>query len=249
MAVARGLGWFSIGLGLVEALSPGIVTRTLGMEGKEGLVRGYGVREIGTGIGILAANDPSPWLWGRVAGDALDLADFGDRAPGRPRAQAQCHSHTRRGGRGHRDRCRLRPGARRFEARRIRPTVPRLQRTQRHAAPGREHARRGQGFRGAARHANPGSAAPLHQPAAGRATGLVRPLGRRGAGAGAFSGNLPASGRGRALPPDGLLLILARACKGPLTPPGSGTATCSASRACRRRRSTGFSTSPTAMSN
>ena len=74
MAVARGLGWFSIGLGLVEALSPGIVTRAIGMEGKEGLVRGYGVREIGTGIGILAANDPSPWLWGRVAGDALDLA-------------------------------------------------------------------------------------------------------------------------------------------------------------------------------
>lgn len=74
MAVARGLGWFSIGLGVVEALSPGIVARTLGMEGKEGLVRGYGVREIGTGIGILAAKDPTPWLWGRVAGDALDLA-------------------------------------------------------------------------------------------------------------------------------------------------------------------------------
>jgi len=74
MAVARGLGWFSVGLGLVEALSPGIVTRALGMEGKESLVRGYGVREIVTGIGILRANDPSPWLWGRVAGDALDLA-------------------------------------------------------------------------------------------------------------------------------------------------------------------------------
>ena len=74
MAVARGLGWFSIGLGLVEALTPGVVTRALGMEGREGLVRGYGLREIGTGIGILAANDPTPWLWGRVAGDALDLA-------------------------------------------------------------------------------------------------------------------------------------------------------------------------------
>ncbi len=76
MMVARGLGWFSIGLGLVDALSPGIVTRALGMEGKEGLVRGYGVREIGTGIGILAAHNPTPWLWGRVAGDALDLASL-----------------------------------------------------------------------------------------------------------------------------------------------------------------------------
>jgi hypothetical protein len=73
-AVARGLGWFSIGLGLVEALSPGLLARGLGMEGKETVLRGYGVREIGTGIGILAASDPAPWVWGRVAGDALDLA-------------------------------------------------------------------------------------------------------------------------------------------------------------------------------
>ena len=35
------------------------------------------VREIGTGIGILTSRAPSPWLWGRVAGDALDIATVG----------------------------------------------------------------------------------------------------------------------------------------------------------------------------
>jgi hypothetical protein len=32
-----------------------------------------------TGIGILSQRDPTPWLWGRVAGDAVDLAPL---APG-----------------------------------------------------------------------------------------------------------------------------------------------------------------------
>ena len=75
--LARGLGWFSIGLGLAEVAAPGAMTRALGMEGQEGLVRAYGVREMATGIGILAAKDKAPWLWGRVAGDALDLATLG----------------------------------------------------------------------------------------------------------------------------------------------------------------------------
>ncbi len=73
-SLARGLGWFSIGLGLVEVLAPGRLTRALGMRGHEGLVQAYGMREIAAGIGILAADDPAPWVWGRVGGDALDLA-------------------------------------------------------------------------------------------------------------------------------------------------------------------------------
>jgi hypothetical protein len=73
-ALARGLGWFSIGLGLVEVLAPHRLTRALGMRGHEQVVQAYGWREIATGIGILAAKDPTPWIWGRVGGDALDLA-------------------------------------------------------------------------------------------------------------------------------------------------------------------------------
>ncbi|MEA2778509.1 MAG: hypothetical protein QOK29_53 [Rhodospirillaceae bacterium] len=73
-ALARSLGWFSIGLGLVEVLAPRRLARGLGMEGSETLLRLYGGREIANGIGILCSRDRVPWLWGRVGGDALDIA-------------------------------------------------------------------------------------------------------------------------------------------------------------------------------
>lgn len=72
--LAKGLGWFSIGLGLVELFAARSLTRTLGMEGHEGVVRAYGARELATGVAILASHDPTPWIWGRVGGDAVDLA-------------------------------------------------------------------------------------------------------------------------------------------------------------------------------
>jgi hypothetical protein len=78
-AVAQGLGWFSIGLGVTELIAPGQLARFLGMEERTELIRAYGAREIMTGIGILSQQDPTPWLWGRVAGDAVDLATL---APG-----------------------------------------------------------------------------------------------------------------------------------------------------------------------
>ena len=84
-AVAVGLGWFSIALGAAELLFAGPLCRALGMKGHEGLVRTYGVREIATGIGILASGDKAPWLWGRVAGDALDLATLAAATPDNPR--------------------------------------------------------------------------------------------------------------------------------------------------------------------
>ena len=71
--LARALGWFSIGLGLAEVLAPRTLTRALGMEGQEGLVRAYGVREIGAGL-LSLSPDKQSGLWSRVAGDALDIA-------------------------------------------------------------------------------------------------------------------------------------------------------------------------------
>ncbi len=71
---ARGLGWFSIGLGAAEILMPKVLARALGMQGRAGLLFVHGLREIATGIGILSAQRQTPWLWGRVAGDAIDLA-------------------------------------------------------------------------------------------------------------------------------------------------------------------------------
>ena len=77
LAVARGLGWFSIGLGVAELVAPRAMARNLGLRDNATLVAGYGAREIATGIGILTQDDPTPWMWGRVGGDALDLATLG----------------------------------------------------------------------------------------------------------------------------------------------------------------------------
>lgn len=71
--LARALGWFSIGLGLAELIAPSRITRALGLEGKETLVRAYGVREIGHGV-LSLSPDKQVGLWSRVAGDMLDIA-------------------------------------------------------------------------------------------------------------------------------------------------------------------------------
>jgi hypothetical protein len=71
--VARGLGWFSFGLGLTELIAGGALARWLGLRGYEPLIRTYGVREILHGIGTLSV-DKTPALWGRVGGDAIDIA-------------------------------------------------------------------------------------------------------------------------------------------------------------------------------
>jgi hypothetical protein len=70
--LARTLGWLSLGLGLVELFAPRRITRSLGLEGREGLVRAYGAREIGSGLLSLSV-DKKAGLWSRVAGDGLDI--------------------------------------------------------------------------------------------------------------------------------------------------------------------------------
>jgi hypothetical protein len=75
------LAYFSIALGALELFAAPKLTRLLGMRGKEDLVRAYGVREIVKGVGILSSSNPTPWLWGRVAGDALDLATLAAAYP------------------------------------------------------------------------------------------------------------------------------------------------------------------------
>lgn len=71
-ALANFLGAFSIGLGLAEALAPRLMADLTGVR-YPALIRAYGVREIGTGIGILTSRQPAGWLWARIAGDVLDL--------------------------------------------------------------------------------------------------------------------------------------------------------------------------------
>jgi hypothetical protein len=74
---ARALGWFSIALGLAELAMPRRMAHLAGAPNLPLFTRACGLREIGTGIGILTARDPAPWIWGRVAGDALDVATVG----------------------------------------------------------------------------------------------------------------------------------------------------------------------------
>ena len=75
--MAQGLGLFSLALGAAELLAPRQLARVLDLQGQEHLLQLYGLREIGTGLGILASRNKAPWLWGRVAGDVLDLATLG----------------------------------------------------------------------------------------------------------------------------------------------------------------------------
>jgi hypothetical protein len=72
--MAAGLGYFSIALGLAELAMPQAIRRAGGVETPDALVRGYGLREIANGVAILTTHDATPWIWARVAGDALDIA-------------------------------------------------------------------------------------------------------------------------------------------------------------------------------
>lgn len=82
-ALARGLAFFSLAMGLAELVAPRRAARLADMgelpdrpelPSTATVVRAYGLREVGVGTGLLASTDPEPWVWGRVAGDLLDIA-------------------------------------------------------------------------------------------------------------------------------------------------------------------------------
>jgi uncharacterized membrane protein len=77
--IARGLGWFSIGLGLAELAAPRGLAKLIGVRGDySGLLRMLGARKVASGIGILTGRRPnSNWMWSQVGGDAIDLALLG----------------------------------------------------------------------------------------------------------------------------------------------------------------------------
>lgn len=75
--LARGLGWFSVGLGLTQLLAPEWLGRKTGIGERDGLMRLLGTREIATGMLILSQSRPAAGMWARVAGDLMDLAVLG----------------------------------------------------------------------------------------------------------------------------------------------------------------------------
>jgi uncharacterized membrane protein len=71
--LVRGLGWFSVGLGLAQLLAPRAMSRAIGVNDSPVLMRAIGVREVAAGVGILTQPNRAAWVEGRVAGDVMDL--------------------------------------------------------------------------------------------------------------------------------------------------------------------------------
>jgi uncharacterized membrane protein len=75
--LARGLGWFSIGLGLAQVAAPRRVARMIGVNDDDtnrNTLFAIGVREIASGVGILTRRHRAGPAWTRVGGDVMDLA-------------------------------------------------------------------------------------------------------------------------------------------------------------------------------
>lgn len=78
--LAKGLGWFSIGLGLAEVGAPRAVARLAGVRengSTDSVMRALGVREIAHGLAILSDPSNARWVWTRVGGDIVDLSILG----------------------------------------------------------------------------------------------------------------------------------------------------------------------------
>jgi hypothetical protein len=78
--LAKGLGWFSIGLGVAQLTAPRSVRRLIGLTDGRGVnltLRAVGAREIASGVAILSMPGRSRPVWARVVGDAIDLGLLG----------------------------------------------------------------------------------------------------------------------------------------------------------------------------
>ena len=76
--LAKGLGAFSIALGLAEVLMPAQLGEAAGLGNRyRAFLPVLGAREIAHGVGILTSAKPTTAVWTRVGGDAVDLAFLG----------------------------------------------------------------------------------------------------------------------------------------------------------------------------
>jgi uncharacterized membrane protein len=77
---ARGLGWFSLGLGVAQLFAPRRVARLIGIRDDERtchILQTIGVREISSGAAILTNTESAGPVWMRVIGDVMDLGLLG----------------------------------------------------------------------------------------------------------------------------------------------------------------------------
>lgn len=77
--IGMGLGFFSIGLGLMEISAPGRLSRWLGVEGSTAkkVIGLFGARELLAGAMLLRGPAVSTNAWNRVIGDGMDAAALG----------------------------------------------------------------------------------------------------------------------------------------------------------------------------
>lgn len=79
-SLARGLGWFSVGLGLAELFAPQALSMAVGVADNHRsrvALRTLGARELASGAAILAGRPTPAPIWARVMGDVMDLAVLG----------------------------------------------------------------------------------------------------------------------------------------------------------------------------
>lgn len=86
--VGLGLGLFSLALGAAELFGARRIARALDADGHEGLIKGFGAREVAAGLGILQQPAVATGVWNRVAGDAMDLVATGQAVRRSPRNRA-----------------------------------------------------------------------------------------------------------------------------------------------------------------
>ncbi len=75
--LARGLGVFSLGLGIYQLVAPRAFTQLIGIHPERDAktaTRAVGARELGAAAGLLASPKRVGFMWLRVAGDVMDLA-------------------------------------------------------------------------------------------------------------------------------------------------------------------------------
>lgn len=95
--LAKALGVFSVGLGLAQILAPHGVARAIGVDDDDAngwTMRAVGFRELATGVGLLTQEPPTPFAWGRVTGDVMDLALLGRAFRSRRRDQRRVVAAT-----------------------------------------------------------------------------------------------------------------------------------------------------------
>ena len=80
-----GLGVFSLALGAAELLGARRITRALDAEGHETMVKAFGARELLAGASLIAAPALGTNVWGRVAGDIMDIVASSAAAKNSPR--------------------------------------------------------------------------------------------------------------------------------------------------------------------